>query len=253
MTSWKIVFHSIPSVESKADSFNPPSPWPTEREVYFILTPLRIRHDQGRIGIPVLTVCRDMKKNGTRTVPLRRPIAPRMIATIQNETDRQLLSEMASNSDLYCYGSNDCSKVLLSPTKYAHFLPLLCATKRCFVEPVQHRYHLHTVENSPPLEIDEGPPWSLAIQWEKQGKNLMGKANITRDNEITKIEEIQAIYPGDESNPGILIHRDLMCYYSFEPALFSWIQFFMRRGHLKVPQSKWDTIVRGRGRGWHRR
>jgi len=245
MTSWKHLLQSIPSVESKSkeDFFNPLHPWPANRVVYFIVTPLRMRHDDGRIGAPISIVCRDIKKDGTKTIPLHRPITPRVTITIPNEADRNLLSRIASNRILYGYGLKDCSRFLLDPANYDHFLPLLCATKRCFIEPVQQRYHLYTIEGSPPLEIDDGPPWSLAIQWESQGNDLMAKVDITRHSEIIGFEEIQAIYPGDESNHGILIHNNLISHYLFQPTLFLWIQLFMRRKSLKVPRSKWGSIV----------
>ena len=211
--------------------------WPAKREVNFVFIPLRIRHDQGRTGIPILILCRDIKKNGAQSIPLRRLVDPKVSTTIPNEADRNLLSEIAINSDLYRYSSTDCSKFLLNPNNYDHFLPLLCATRRCFVEPVESRFHVYTIENTPTLEIDDGPPWSLTVPREIQGIYSMAKANIIRNSESIQVEEIQAIYPGDESNPGVLIHKGLVSRYLFQPTLYSWIESFLRRKRIELIDS----------------
>ena len=237
------MLHSVPSVESKADCFTSPPLWPSDREVYFILTPLRIRHDRERIGIPILIVCRDIKKDGTKTVPLRRPITPEVTTTIPKEADRILLSKVAKNEVFYSYSSNDCSKFLLNPDNYDTYLPLLCGTKRCFFEPFENRYHLYTLEDTLPLKMDVGPAWSLSLQWETQGKYLMAKVFITRNSERIEFEDLPGIYPGDEAHSGVFVRKNLISHFMFDPIDFSWIKFFVRRKKQTVLQSKWESIA----------
>jgi superfamily II DNA or RNA helicase len=206
-----------------------------EREIFYEIDAAQGRE---RRLLLVQTSQRQRRSNGQwgKRKPLK--LRPGQLDEIDHDDDRRILAYLAGGAPERSTWVAQQTDPQAGAHRYciAHslaevLLPLMCATGRCVF--------LGEDEKSRPLEWDDGPPWELSVEVERNeaGDHWRLEGRLRRDSEALAIPEASLVLPG-----GLVFTRHRAARLQ-DFGAFGWADLLRTDGSLEVPLDEGHELV----------
>lgn len=221
----------------------PPARWPAGREVLYVVdVPATL---SGHQGLVIDVAYRERKKDGNWGKPKSSRIGLDQVTSLPDPADRHVLALLVGARDSsygsygwdsYGYGSYGSVPphcVLSQPMQEA-MLPLMCATGRCFLRPMEPEAELR------PLRWEDGPPWEfwLVVRPDEAGKNYEVKGELRRGDVRLPLAAPAMLVAGG------LVFGDGWVARLQDFGAFGWVSLLREHQALAVPIGQRDDLLR---------
>ncbi|MGE0608810.1 MAG: SNF2-related protein, partial [Pirellulales bacterium] len=213
-----------------------------ERRIMYLL---HVGESLKKGKLAVSFYCQETKKNGEFGVVKELKIDQEVIAAVEDEQDRELLSLLfdrnADYGSSYSYGYYNSyyepkrAGGYVRPEMNNYLLPKLCATGRFgWVKDDDPK-----ASQLQPLAWDGEQPWrlELSVAADAADKNWLIGGQLHRGEEVCQIATPRALFKS-----GIVVLEDRIGTLQIDDA-FGWIQQFRQNGPIAVPKKQGDNLL----------
>ncbi len=235
LPSWKQQLKTLrgamESAEARISGMAPP-----EREMLYLID-ARDTLETGRLIVEVAQ--RERKLNGSWRKPKSRKIRAEEIARLPDPADRKIAAillgawqEPGYSYPSYYYNSAP-ARYALPITLWDVLLPLMCATRRCFLRTSTG------ADGSTPLEWDDRPPWELSLRVALEsgvtGYKLTG--SLRREDRELDITQPVLLLAGGL----VFFNGRIACLQDY--GAFGWISLLRAHGSLSIPEEDAEPFL----------